>query len=614
MHRTNILLSAAVFFILAAAAFAQQPDTLWTNFYGGTADDNAASVCQTFDGGFILAGDTREGPGSLGGYAVKVSDLGAQQWSQGYGGASYDYLKYVEQTLDSGYFFTGYSGSYGSRRDAWAIKTDANGDTIWMSVFGGTDSDVCYSGHTTTDGGYIMGCGSYSFGPGSSDIWLIKLDANGDSVWTRFYGSLGSDQVWGIKQASDNGYIVTGTTTSYGTGSYDGYLFKTDSAGDSLWQVLCGAEYSTERGLSVIQTADGGYLAGGYSDDTAHVAGGYDMYVVKTDGNGNIQWQGYYGGADYDYCYEVAQTSDGNYLLCGYTRSYGAGNYDMYLVAVDGQGNQLWTMTFGGADSDYGYGMALTSDGGAILCGKTNSFGAGGYDAYLVRLSGEVLTLTLTPESYQIVIPAGGGSFHFDVQIENLTSQALLVDGWTDLTLPGGYHFPIIIRQNITVPPNATIIRTNINQYIPGGAAPGIYDYNGYVRDHNNWMVLADDSFQFAKLAGDAPPAHNLGWSVFGWFDDEAVSTSPVEFALHQPHPNPFNPETTIDFVLPCDADVELIVHNALGQVVAVLAEGMMSEGSYSLRWNAERFNSGVYFITLRSGSYAAVEKCLLLK
>ena len=455
----------------------------------------------------------------------------------------------------------------------------------------------------------MLGCSCYSYGPGSTDLWLIKLNANGDSLWSRLYGSLGSDQIWGIKETADDGFIVTGTTNSYGTGSYDLHFFKTDSLGDSLWQTLCGAEYSTERGLSVVQTADGGYFAGGYSDDSAHVAGLYDFYAVKVSASGTVEWEGYYGGANYDYCNGVAQTADGTFLLVGYSNSFAAGNYDMYLVAVDGQGTQLWQMTFGGINNDYGYGITTTTDYGAALCGKTNSFGAGGYDAYLIRLAGITLEVTLTPWRPPVQVNPGG-FFWYLGEVDNYTPDPITFDLWSEAILPNGVHFgPLLLYENLTIGGmghRERAVRVNVPRFAP----PGNYQYYAAVGDYPD-IVIDDDQFPFTIAAGDPVSANNQ-WLAEPF--DNITAPVPTEFSLGGASPNPFNPETTIGFTLPREGLVKLLVHNALGQQVAVLVDDMLSEGSYSVKWNAEGLNSGIYFITLNAGGWSGVEKCLLLK
>jgi hypothetical protein len=139
----------------------------------------------------------------------------------------------------------------------------------------------------------------------------------------------------------------------------------------------------TDYGYSVVQTSDGGYAITGYTYSFG--AGGTDVYLVKTDANGNIQWSKTYGGTDTDVGYSVVQTSDGGYAIAGYTLSFGAGGSDVYLVKTDSLGNMVWSKTFGGTGADHAYSVVQTADGGYAITGYTYSFGAGGYDVYLVK-------------------------------------------------------------------------------------------------------------------------------------------------------------------------------------------------------------------------------------
>ncbi len=254
------------------------------------------------------------------------------------------------------------------------------GEGTWQRTFGGTASDAAYSVQETSDGGYVLAGKTSSFGAGGGDMYLVKTDTNGNELWSRTFGGTDYDGAWSVQETSDGGYILAGSTKSFGAGSLDMYLVKTDANGDKLWSRTFGGTDS-DWARSVQETSDGGYiLAGGTGG-----AGSCDMYLVKTDADGHELWSRTFGGTGSDCAESVQETSDGGYILAGCTGSFGAGSGDMYLVKTDANGNELWSRTFGGTDCDEAWSVQETSDGGYILAGNTMSFGAGERDMYLVK-------------------------------------------------------------------------------------------------------------------------------------------------------------------------------------------------------------------------------------
>jgi hypothetical protein len=219
-----------------------------------------------------------------------------------------------------------------------------------------------------------------SFGA-SVEFYLVKTDSQGDMLWTRTYGGSSSEEARSVRQTIDGGYVVAGSTWSFGTGSMDFYIVKTNSEGDTLWTRAYGGS-SDEEARSIQQTADGGYIVAGY---TYSFGVGGDFLVAKTNSQGDLHWMRTYGGTNYDDAYCVRQLADGGYIVVGETYSFGAGQDDFYLVRMDEQGDTLWTRTYGGSNWDRVSSVQQTADGGYILAGYTDSFGAGGEDFYLVK-------------------------------------------------------------------------------------------------------------------------------------------------------------------------------------------------------------------------------------
>ena len=306
-------------------------------------------------------------------------------WTRTYGGSSGDEGNSVAQTSDGGYIVAGTTESFGAGSgDVYLVKTAGLGDTIWTRTYGGSGYDKGWSVAQTSDGGYIVAGETHSFGAGYSDVYLVKTDAVGDTIWTRTYGGSDDDFGFSVAQTSDGGYIVAGTY-AYGweAGTADVYLVKTDAVGDTIWTRTYGGS-DDDYGYSVAKTSDGGYIVAGIYDYDWETET-CDVYLVKTDSVGDTIWTRTYGGSDYDEGFSVAQTSDGGYIVAGKTRSFGAGSGDVYLVKTDAVGDTIWTRTYGGSDDEWGKSVAQTSDGGYIVAGYTGSFGAGHYDVYLVK-------------------------------------------------------------------------------------------------------------------------------------------------------------------------------------------------------------------------------------
>ena len=222
-----------------------------------------------------------------------------------------------------------------------AIETP---QTTWTNTFGGITDDYGAFMYQTSDGGYAIVGATTSFGAGGADVWLVKTDQNGNHVWNQTYGGTNNEQAYSVVQTTDSGYALTGAISSFG-------------------------------------------------------AGGADVWLVKTDQNGNHVWNQTYGGTNNEQAYSVVQTTDSGYALTGAISSFGAGGADVWLVKTDQNGNHVWNQTYGGTINDYGYSGIQTNDGGYAITGYTKSFGAGGADVWLIKVEPEIPIPTPTPSS-----------------------------------------------------------------------------------------------------------------------------------------------------------------------------------------------------------------------
>ena len=611
MKSRILILAIVVLTAYATGALAQPPDTLWTRAYGDSLNDYGREVNLTSDGGYIIAGYTNSiGAGGTDFYLIKTNSTGDTLWTRTYGDSLNDYGRSAQQTTDGGYIFAGYSNSFGASYDYYLIKTNSTGDTTWTRTYGGIGTDYGMWVQQTTDGGYIIAGATDSYGAGSRDFYLVKTDSIGDTLWTRTYGGIDMEYCYNVRQTTDGGYIAAGYTTSYGAGGRDFYLVKTDSNGDTLWTgIYGGIDY--DYGMGVQQTTDGGYIFTGYTN--SYGAGGYDFYLIKTDSAGDTLWTRTYGGTETERPNEVQQTTDGGYIVAGYTNSFGLVLYDVYLIKTDSAGDTLWTLTCGGIESDYAMSVQQTTDGGYIVAGYTYSYGAGNRDIYLIRYEGQPLTITLTPHNPPIQILSGGGNFVFDLAIENNSTDPVNFDAWTLAILPNGIEYPLLLRPGLTLTAGGSIER-ELTQYIPPRALPGNYSYVGKVGTHPD-VVLSDDSFPFEKLADDfGGPNHNQGWAVYGWLDEAATIISPSEYVLLSAYPNPFNPGTNLTYTLSESGIATLIVYNVLGKEIIHLADGWHQVGTYNVTFLAPDLPSGIYFARLKSEGSSITQKLLLIR
>jgi len=363
-----------------------RPSSHFCKAIGGKNDDGGHSLIQTSDGGYAIAGFTSSfGAGSSDAYLVKLDADGNLQWTKTIGGPASEEGNSLIQTSDGGYVIAGFTESFGAgETDVYVVKLDANGNLQWTKTIGGKGWDAGLSLIQTSDGGYAIAGYTTSFGAGDYDVYVVKLDAKGNLQWTKTIGGTKDDRGASLIQTSDGGYAIAGYITSFGAGGGDVYVVKLDAKGNLQWTKTIGGP-ADEIGFSLIQISDSGYAIAGYI--TSFGAGGGDVYVVKLDANGNLQWTKTIGGPGDEAGYSLIQTSDGGYAIAGATQSFGAGKKeDVYVVKLDANGNLLWTKTIGGENDDRGFSLIQTSDGGYAIAGTTSSFGAGEEDVYFIKL------------------------------------------------------------------------------------------------------------------------------------------------------------------------------------------------------------------------------------
>ncbi len=384
-----------ILFLVLIPLFTSSFSQTFQKVYGWAGTENCYSVKQTTDGGYVMAGFTNSLSANFDGLVIKVDPNGIIQWSKGFATPTNDFFEdVIEDNLGNFVLVGGNNGGLGNTDNSIA-KLDAAGNQIWSINKG--DAGYNYNSHSlkqTTDGGYIQ-LGYNATITGNGDFWLLKTDVNGNTTWSKWFNTStgGYDHGFYTQQTTDGGYVIAGIWNNvWSAMNGDMRLLKTNATGGITWAKSYGAA-GHDYLSSARQTTDGGYILAGLT--LSFGAGSSDFYLVKTDISGNLMWSKTYGGVGSDQAYSVVQTSDGGYALVGTTNSFGAGGRDVWLVRTDALGNLLWSRTFGGALDDnpntsttFGSqynSLVQTSDGGFLIGAQTRSFGSGNEDIYLIK-------------------------------------------------------------------------------------------------------------------------------------------------------------------------------------------------------------------------------------
>ena len=460
------------------------------------------------------------------------------QWFKTYGGDSFDNGECIVQTDDGGFIMAGYSYDPDSNDyNALVVKTDNVGNIIWQKLYGGPGDDGFSSIQPTSDGGYIVAGGTEPSASENSDLYLVKIDGDGRVEWQSTIGGRQDEYANSVIPTSDGNYLMVGLTTSYGTGYEDIYVVKTDDAGELVWSRTFGGSYF-DKAFMVKETDDGNYVfVAGIDYYALHPA---NTMLAKLNPNGDTIWTSVLGGNSPDACNAFVGTSDGGFMLVGWTMSYTNGEADYYLIKTDQMGQEEWHKHYGGIDRDIGRGIDVTEDGDYIVTGYSTNYGAGAEDIYTIKIDANGDSLWAT---------AFGGTG---------MDQAMMVIQCSD----GGYAVFGGTRSMGNGPGDMILVKYNAEQ-------TGINDDNLNI---------------------------------------------PANFILQQNYPNPFNGSTVISFTVPGSDQVSLKVFDLLGREVAQLVEGIPGQGQHCMTFDAGDLASGVYVYRLQAGNRVETKKMILVK
>ncbi|MCD6131828.1 MAG: hypothetical protein J7J61_06990 [Candidatus Hydrothermae bacterium] len=348
---------------------AVQP-TMWAKAYGGTSTDKSWGVAVADNGDIVVAGSTNSfGAGNSDVWVLKLGAFGSVVWQKAYGGSGNDIARGVATTSSGDIIIAGKTESFGDWiADAWVLRLDADGNIKWQKAYGGAGAGDEANAVVESGGDIIVAGHTYSFGAGSSDVLVVKLDENGDILWQKAYGGSGAEDAYGVAVADNGDIIVVGETESFGSGSYDILVLRLDGSGNIIWQKAfggAGADFAHD-----VAVADNGDIV-----VVGQTSG--SLLVLRLDEQGNIKWQKAYSGASDDLAYGVVIADNGDIIVAGRSNSFGNSSDYIWVLRLDENGNIVWQKAYGGTSDDLAYSVALASNGDIIVAGGTESFGAG---------------------------------------------------------------------------------------------------------------------------------------------------------------------------------------------------------------------------------------------
>ncbi|NQY28318.1 MAG: hypothetical protein HRT69_02495 [Flavobacteriaceae bacterium] len=386
----------------------------WIKTFGGSKNEVANSIVNTQDGGYVVLGYTQSSDGDVTNnpieghdyWVLKFNANDELEWNKTYGGSLDDRGNEIIQTQDGGYVIVGYSKSSdedvtnnAGSHDLWIVKLNASGVISWEKSFGYIGSDKALTVVQTSDNGYFIAGVldvTASGGAGNSravlhsggDFWGVKLDASGNTQWTKYYGGNLSEIPYDAIQTSDGGFIIVGSSDSIDVdisdnkGLDDFWIVKIDASGTLVWEKSFGGS-GIDEAHSIVASNDGNYMIAGETrsndGDVSQNSGSADVWLIKIDGSGNLLWEKTYGGSSFDVGRSIKKTQDGGYLLAGSSRSQDGdlstnnGQNDAWVFKVSSNGDKQWEQSLGGSQIDFAYDVIENASNEVILVGESSS-------------------------------------------------------------------------------------------------------------------------------------------------------------------------------------------------------------------------------------------------
>ena len=646
MKRLFITLSFVMFVSLLISQ--NPPDVLWTKTIGGIGYEEAFSIDFANDNGYIIAGLIQQAS-ETDIILVRTNTIGETIWIQTFGEIDkWDQAYSVQQVSDGGFILAGKTKSYGAEDyDAFLLKTDENGNELWHQIYGDYSSDYAWSAQQTADNGYIL-AGMLIQPVDGDQGWLIKTDANGDTLWTQEFGSDGNDILYSVQQTADNGYISAGYTNSFGVGTHlKVWLIKTNEYGDTLWTNTF-SDTQAGSGFCVKQTNDLGFIITGCTYSYSPNEDIEDVWLIKTDASGDLEWSQTFGGTGFDIGRSVAQCIDGGYIIAGYSNSFSNGNYDVYIIKTDEYGNEEWNKVIGGADHDRSFSILQKNNGNYNAVGYTNSYGAGLNDIYLFELGYVLADFVAYPTTGYLPLVV----YFSDQSIGNILSWQWdfnndgIIDSYNQnpnftynqigtysvaLTISDGTNEDTMIKENyisVLEPVEAEFsgfplhgscpLEVNFMDMSSGNITSWLWDFDndGFIDSNEQnpihiynevgiftvLLTVSDGTTEDTEIKEDYVLINPASSDYF---------IIPSKTQLYENYPNPFNPITSMRFDIKGHETGILSIFNLKGQLIE---SNFFESGQHNYMWDASEQSSGIYFYKLQTQSITETRKMILLK
>ena len=607
--------------------YSQIPDTVWTKTFGGSLADVGNSVKQTNDGGFIIAATTNSfGAGGQDIWLIKTDENGDTLWTKTFGGAGNDRAANVVQTYDNGYAVFGTTNSFGNGGDDFLLwKTDSLGHTEWFKTYGGTTDERAFDGHQLPEGTFVIAGDSLGQ---NYYAWLVKTDSDGNFIWGRAIGSSTNGHHYrgrSVLQKVNGEYILCGIYTYpfFPPDFMKKFFFSRISPNGNFTSIRYYGGYRDASGPVIKNLSDGNLILGGskyewygYTHD--------EPWIIKTDQYGNIIWENIIFGSQYPAVLtSIEPTYDNSFIFTIY-------GPDISLLKCDENGILVWEKIVGGLQDDQANSVSLTSDSIYIVTGYTKSFGAGDSDIWLLKFNYPP-PINAQINFYPPIDTAWifGGCTGPDFITHNLVSTSTR-DSITIEPGPGSYFFYYdSIGNQIIVDKYYFIVEDSLNQY----------DYELWFHP-KSWapfdpvQITFDSVFYFqqnlfeiqllVKLNSNTIDSLSQLFRADWGLGVEENGVPTVAFSLSQNYPNPFNPSTKIKFTIASNvkgetSNVSLVIYDILGNEIATLVNEEKQPGTYEIEFDSHsgevwNLTSGVYFYQLRAGNYIETKKMVLIK